>query len=244
MGSPDVWITPLYPVGAPRVGFGLLGDATNAVYSTGSYSWTAIDRPAQKGFVEYTATQLTQLTLPLLLDRADTGDSVENECNMIHSWRYPTPGRREPPPLQVTGPIDTAGITEWVLLTPVWKTAIRRADFQRTQQELELTLVEASFIDRTFQAPTWTAQQQIAASSSAASAATPSLAALPPDLLSQLAAIPAGSWSSYVVKIGEDLQSIAAKQLGDFRLWQVVAQLNGLRDPTSVSPGHVVRLPW
>lgn len=246
MVAPDVTITPVYPAGAPPIRFGLLGDGVLSVYSSGGYPWVAIDRPLRKGFVEFNSIQLQQLVLPLILDRADTGGSVEAECNTVHGWRYPVPGRREPPPLRVTGPFDSGGVTEWVLFAPVWKGAQRRADFARTQQEIELTLLEASFIDRTFgpPSPAVQVQQQAAATGASVASAIPSLASLPAGLLAQLASVPAGAWRDYVVKVNEDLLQIAAKQLGDQRLWQSIAALNGLRDPANLLAGIKIKLPW
>ena len=42
---------------------------------------------------------------------------------------------------------------------------------------------------------------------------------------------------------GDDLLSIAAKELGDAKRWPEIAKLNGIRDPRSVVPGQVIRLP-
>ncbi len=42
---------------------------------------------------------------------------------------------------------------------------------------------------------------------------------------------------------GEDLLSIAARELGDADRWVEIAELNGLRDPRAVTPGQVLRLP-
>jgi nucleoid-associated protein YgaU len=244
MPAPDVMITPVYPATAPSIEFGLLGDAVNSVYSSGGYPWVALDRPTRKPFVEFNSTQLTQLVLPLVLDRADIGDSVEAECDLVHGWRYPVNGRREPTPLRITGPVDTAGISEWVVINIEWGAAQRRADHARIQQEVKLTTLEASFITRTFGSPAQIAQTQIQASSSAVISATPGVSALPADLLAQLAAIPAGAWRDYAVKLGETLEQIAARQLGDARWWTVIGQLNGIKDPNTVKPGSWLRLPW
>jgi nucleoid-associated protein YgaU len=49
--------------------------------------------------------------------------------------------------------------------------------------------------------------------------------------------------SVYVVRTGDTLTSIAARVLGDPVLWIAIANLNDLRDPRSVKPGQVLRLP-
>jgi hypothetical protein len=42
---------------------------------------------------------------------------------------------------------------------------------------------------------------------------------------------------------GEDLLTIAARELGDCTRWVEIAQLNGLRDPRAITPGQVLRMP-
>jgi nucleoid-associated protein YgaU len=42
---------------------------------------------------------------------------------------------------------------------------------------------------------------------------------------------------------GEDLLSIAARELGDADRWLEIAEANGIRDPRSLSEGQVIRLP-
>ncbi len=42
---------------------------------------------------------------------------------------------------------------------------------------------------------------------------------------------------------GEDLLTIAARELGDCTRWVEIAQLNGIRDPRAIVPGQVLRMP-
>jgi nucleoid-associated protein YgaU len=51
------------------------------------------------------------------------------------------------------------------------------------------------------------------------------------------------SGSTYIVKDGDSLASIAARVLGDVTFWQKIATLNGIRDPRSVVPGQPILLP-
>lgn len=47
----------------------------------------------------------------------------------------------------------------------------------------------------------------------------------------------------YVVKAGEHLGEIAARQLGDAQRWREIAELNNMRDPKSVKKGQRIRMP-
>ena len=48
------------------------------------------------------------------------------------------------------------------------------------------------------------------------------------------------SATSYTVKAGDTLQSIAAMQLGDESLWQYLASINSIASPYTVLPGQVI----
>ena len=52
-----------------------------------------------------------------------------------------------------------------------------------------------------------------------------------------------GSGFTYIVRDGDTLVTIAARQLGDFTLWHELARMNDLRDPLYVTPGQILRLP-
>src|SRR5262245_51650414 len=47
----------------------------------------------------------------------------------------------------------------------------------------------------------------------------------------------------YVVKRGDTLAKIAKAQLGDAALFQTIADLNGLRDPSRISVGQRLEIP-
>ena len=48
---------------------------------------------------------------------------------------------------------------------------------------------------------------------------------------------------SYVVRKGDTLAKIAKAQLGDAKLWQQIADLNGLRDPGRIAVGQRLEIP-
>lgn len=47
----------------------------------------------------------------------------------------------------------------------------------------------------------------------------------------------------YVVKSGDTLAEIAARELGNYRRWTEIAQKNGIRDPRSLRVGQRLKLP-
>lgn len=47
----------------------------------------------------------------------------------------------------------------------------------------------------------------------------------------------------YVVKDGETLGEIASRELGSYRMWVDVANLNGITDPSRIMPGRTLKMP-
>jgi hypothetical protein len=145
VSAPDLWVIPVTAGGAP-LGFGLVGNGKLAQYSSGAQIWTAVDRPKRKPLLEFTADQLWQLDLSLILDGSDTDTSVEAACTQVGRWIKPDPATGEPPILSVQGPIDQQGVSRWVAFTVGFSDAedsvIRRRDGARVRQDLTLTLIE------------------------------------------------------------------------------------------------------
>lgn len=73
-----------------------------------------------------------------------------------------------------------------------------------------------------------------AGSSTVVSAALPQLAQILPTLV---------GGRTYVVRDGDTLPRIAARELGDYRKWTVLSVLNGIRDPASVTINQRILLP-
>lgn len=285
MPAPDVWITPVKPAG-PTVAFGL-ADTGTVTQSSGTI-WTAVARPRRKAFLEYTADALAQLDLPLILDGADNGSSIEHSVALVNGWRRPTSGTGEPPILAVTGPIDQAGVRSWACQTVAFgSNQQRRRDGALVQTDLKLTLLEFSSGTAAPQSPTQAAQVsavlgllaqtgvQVPANLTALVNQLPSiLSTTPPALASavttQIAAflvsIPNNTAGSqqvvsvalpqlaqilpslgggrvYVVRQGETLSRIAARELGDYRKVFLIAALNGIRDPNYIQVNQRLLLP-
>jgi hypothetical protein len=218
----DVTISPVS--GGAGIRFGLAGDAT--LSNTGGAAWTTVDRPRQKGFAEYTAVQLSQMAMPLMIDHDDCTD-VEAECTLLDSWRLPLSVGGVPPRFRLEGPLPPAlGVDAWVLLTIAWGAAIRRNDGRRTQQAITLTMLESG------QASTLT---DLLSGAQRAVAATTVQSTAGPE--------PVGRGDTYTVRAGDTLYGIAFLLYGDPLRWVDIAARNGVRDPRLLQVGTVLVLP-
>jgi hypothetical protein len=221
-----ITITPVSPPGLGGVTFALWGDATYKMAGSGSGGWQVIDRPRLVAITQWYDRSPFSLDLPLAIDSevifGEADQSIESFANILESWMDRVPGTNQPPVLNISGP--TVGLQrQWVLYTFEYHEAIRDATAGfRTQQKVQLTLYE-------YNAP-------LVAVTNNPTPATVATQALAAQTVSQ-------SYALYTVKTGDTLSSIAAARLGNFASWTILATLNNIRDPNSLTPGQTLEIP-
>ena len=222
--STFVTIQPVSPA-ALGINFSLLGDSTyNQASSSGGVQ--IVERPKLVAATQWLDRAPFQITLPLRLDSfaifGNNNTSIEGLCLTVESWLDPAPGTLDPPVLSISGPVP--GVQrQWWLYTVTFKEAIRdpQAGF-RVQQDLDIVMYE-------YNSPLETSVYSTSPANAAA-------AALDNAESSQ-------SYSLYYVAAGDTLSSIAASQLGNYTAWVYIALLNGIRDPNTLVPGQIIKIP-
>lgn len=233
----------------PLVQAGLIDDSELSRSGAGSYAtssgssggWQVVDRPRRKASTEWLDYSPYTLTFSFILDGGEGvhPNLVEDAIAEMETWELPAPGGIEPPKIAILGPVPHNDLF-WVVASLRWKEAIRDTiTGGRSQQIGEISLLEYSPPSVTLQAnasPAAAAQQRQAAAAPGSS--TPAVGAAPP-----APKPPAASGRTYTVRSGDTLSGIAASQLGNVALWTQIASLNGIRDPRSIQPGQVLKLP-
>lgn len=234
-----VYITPQTTANQSTLPFALEGDATFTAATAGTGGWQIVDRPRQVAATQWYDRPPWQLQLTCLMTAeiifGVVDGSIEAYCNEVESWFDPIPGTLQPPVLQVSGPVPGTS-RQWVGYALEQQEAIRDpVNGLRVQQRFKFTLYEfnppLSSLSSAHPAftPAGLAQQQITAQQVTSQA------------LGGFAV--AASTRSYTVRAGDTLQSIAATQLGNYNLWSVIAGLNNIRDPSSLTAGQIIYLP-
>jgi len=216
----NLWITG----NGYKIPFGLNDQTqyTRSAASTGGGGWQMIDRPRKKVSTEWVDCGPYQLTLNLIMDSMmgpSAPSTIEHVIGIVEAWELPAPGSNppEPPKLHVQGPVPHNEL-QWVVYTLNWGDAIRDpVGGERWYQESQVVLWEYS-------PPTLVAL-----------AASPAIAA-------QTAATNRPV-TTYTVKAGDTLTSIAARLLGSYTKWTAIASLNNIRDPNSITVGQVLHIP-
>jgi LysM domain len=205
--------------------------------------WDEVVRPRRSPITTWRASPGLKLTLPILLDGWAEGRSVEREVAQLEQMGRPTASDGDPPRvrLEATGNAIPYLSRVWVITALAFGDALMNRAGNRVRQQVTLSLLE--YVHDVYLA------QRSAANRRRRKAAQPKTRAgarskrvvvkrsgKPKPKTKGRTAV--GDWGA-----GESLASIAAHELGDAARWIEIAQLNGIRDPTAVEPGQVLRLP-
>lgn len=220
-----------------------LGEERPTVES-GYGGWEEVERPRRKPLTTFKASPALRFTLPILLDNFVDGRSIETDLTRLERMALPLASDGEPPRVWIAakgGAIPYQG-RAWVIESIAWGDALMNNNGNRTRQAATLSLLE--YVEDVHLTEKSAAQRRrsksqaskskkgapskrITAGRKHAKAPGPGRSTDPADDFGQ----------------GEDLASIAARVLGDAERWPEIAELNGIRDPRSIRPGQVLRLP-
>jgi hypothetical protein len=203
---------------------------------TGGYGgWQKISRPRRKGLTAWQGIDPLEMRLPLLFDGYPDA-SVELPCGRLEQLagiaRTKVGNTSEPPILRVIGAVP-ARTPDWVVETLEWiDPVIWSEDGYRLRQGAVVTLLEYVADDRllSMDAAEQARHDALAAAEQAARQAG-------------VGGVPPAHRKHYTVRQGDTLASIASEQLGDYRRWPEISDLNDIRDPRRVRVGQVLRLP-
>lgn len=220
----------------------LAGDRPNV--DAGYGGWAEVARPRRRPLSIWVGSPGLRLTLPILFDRFDDGVSIERQIAQLERLATPTASDGSPPRIRfvVRGAAVPHQTKVWVIDSLTWGDALMNENGNRTRQQVTLTLLE------------WIADVRVRDNSPAKRqrakrkrAATKSGAANKRVVAARGRTVAHKTTRAATVDptfgTGDDLLSIAARELGDADRWIEIAQLNGLRDPRAIKPGQVLRLP-
>jgi hypothetical protein len=217
--------------------------------SAGYGGWQEVERPRRVSVVTWQGLPLKRMSIPILFDNfADGhGTPVENDIDRLVALAMPSQG--EPPPhikFEVSGRhVPNAGVT-WVIESLDWGDGLMNTQGNRTRQAATVNLMEYvsdELVKETSPANANAAKhkkkKKAKGKTSGRGARTKRHAA------GRGKKSKAHHSRAAVADVfeGEDLRSVAARELGDAQRWHEIADLNDIRDPRAVRVGQVLRLP-
>jgi hypothetical protein len=206
--------------------------------------WQEIARPRRRPLSVWTGSPGLRLTLPILLDAWRSGTSIERLISQVEQLSLPTAADGSPPRVRFVargGAVPHQDRT-WVVDSLSWGDALMNAAGDRVRQQVSLSFLEwIADVRVTEKSSATQLRRQTARAKSKGGASSKRVVATKgrPKTTGKTRSVS----SVEEFGAGEDLLSIAARELGDADRWIEIAQLNGLRDPRAIAPGQVIRLP-
>jgi hypothetical protein len=146
---PPGYVTFVEPVsGVERT---LLLDESTAV-SVQETGWTIVPRPGRDAITEWQGRQPVRETIPIIFDKFDEDDSIEDRVRTMEKWAGPTKDKSGkvisfPMPIQIFGTVPHAvghpdEITQWVIESVDYGPALWHPGGYRTRQYAAVNLME------------------------------------------------------------------------------------------------------
>ena len=222
--------------------------AARPTVDAGYGGWQAVRRPRRSPLTVFDASPALHMTIPILFDGWHAQASVEAAIRRLEKMARITGSDGTPPRVKIRAQGSHISFQNrtWIIDSLTWGDALMSKNGNRLRQAASVGLLEyirdTHLADKSASARR---RQKATASKKKAGASTKRKVASKrgpttgkKTILVDTFADPASGFG-----MGEDLASIAARELGDADRWPEIAQLNGIRDPRAVFPGQVLRLP-
>jgi hypothetical protein len=215
--------------------------------SSGYGGWVEVERPKRSTVTTWRGQPARRMALSILFDNFAAGASVEDDLRRLERMALPRPGG-QPPTVKVSAPGGVIppfyeGMT-WVMDAITWGDALMNTAGNRIRQAATVTLLEyvSDVLIKVSPAKRRRAKHNRvtgkATKNGAKQKRASSHAGRPKSGGARAAAA-----TATIVFDGEDLLSVAARELGDASRWHEIADLNGIRDPRAITRAQVIRLP-
>lgn len=219
--------------------------------SSGYGGWEEVARPRRSTVTSWTGQPARRMALSVVIDNHYAGTSIEDQIRDLERMALPRAGGQPPTVTLLArgGHIPYRNLT-WVIDTLEWGDAIMNAHGNRTRQAATVTLLQYvadDLIDARSRKSSAQRRREKKARLSGKNSKKNARAKRKPAARNRRSARGGGHHRSAdagaVAFDGDDLMSVAARELGDARRWREIADLNGIRDPRAVTVGQVLRLP-
>jgi len=201
--------------------------------------WQQIARPRRPPLTTWQAQPGLTLTLPILFDGFRSGDSVERQIARLEQMQQPGGADGQPPLVKVVARGGAVPHQEksWVIGDLAYGDAEMNAAGNRTRQQVTLTLLQ--YVPVKYLGNSKALAHRAKHHRHAKGAKKKRIRARH----KPSATTHTRSAEIAVEGDGEDLLTIAARELGDADRWVEIAEMNGIRDPRSIETGQVIWLP-
>src|SRR4051794_36686969 len=223
--------------------------AEDAIEISGYGGWQEVSRPRRRPLTTFQGQPGLHLTVPLLVDGFVRDQSVKSTIDQLTRMALPSGSDGEPPRVRIAARGSAIPYQDrtFVVADLTWGDAIMNAEGDRVRQQATLQLYE--YVEDVHLTEKSAAKRRRQAANKHKVKAGAAAKRVKIKRSSRAVTKPKRSTRGAIVVgaddfgTGEDLLTIAARELGDADRWIEIAQLNGLRDPRAMTPGQEIRLP-
>lgn len=204
--------------------------------------WQEIDRPKRTSMTIWMGRAPYKMQVHILMDgfgglnatkKAWDPTSIEPKIRILEKMATPVSKGKPPPVIRLKGPLPHSDLA-WVIDTNGidWAEDAVYVKNQRVRQSAMITVMQYVAVD-------------IAGVTSAASDARATGGAKPDGTKKDAPTSPFTGVNDKVVvaKQGDNLLTVSVAATGDASNWHDIADLNDIRDPYTLQPGQVLRIP-
>jgi len=220
----------------------LSADRPNVTQGYGG--WSEVARPRRTTVTVWGGLPALRMDLPILFDHFKDQSSVEPQIAYLQRLAVNSAADGWPPRCRINarGAAVPYQGRLWVIDSLTWGDAEMNKRGNRTRQQVTLGLLEyIQDVRLDVRSASQLQRMKVASTKTAAGAARKRVIASRARGTNYRGSAPGQVTAGFGE--GDDLMSIAAKELGDAKRWPELAKLNGIRDPRSIKPGQVIRLP-
>jgi LysM repeat protein len=205
----------------------LLDDTTPTI-TDGYGGWQEVQRARRTAYVDWPGKNTLKMQVGIVFDGFMAETDVSGQVKTLEGMALPVDGTLAPPHVTISGFVPHTDLT-WVIDTITWGETDRNAKGILIRQKLTVTFwqyVPEDIIVKSLASKTRTASKAKSAAPKGTATRSFSRSTYGYD-----PTIAAPATTLYVAKAGDTLNSIAAKQLGDYKRWTEIADLNHLTNP-------------
>jgi LysM repeat protein len=240
----DITITAIDPAG-PSVTCKHAGGV--ATY-TSDNGWQFTQLPRRQSMTEFMGYDGYTMVVPCMFGDGKDRTSIEPQLEVLRGLGRNMVGPRvEPAVVQIDCPAVPLNWLKFIINSQKFNTEYRNNDGSRYFAQVDLTFFEWQPTSLVLTKTGKSATQLLAAA--LATQNTPGAGGPAGGGTSLVAPTGQGavrsllSGATWTVKAGQTLETIALTTLGSATLWQQIGNMNGIRDPTSVTVGQILKLP-
>ena len=218
-------------------------DDTTATITDGYGGWQEVQRARRTAYVDWPGKNALKMQVGIVFDGFQNDTDVSGQVKTLENMALPVDGTLAPPHVTIAGFVPHTDLT-WVISSITWGASDRNEKGILIRQKM--TILFWQFVPEDIIVKSLASQSRTKAKSKST---TPSGSAKRNFSLSTFGYQPDSSTTAtattlYIAKAGDTLNSIAAKQLGDYKRWTEIADLNNLTNPfTPFKGGEKIKVP-